>query len=234
MKKILTIALLAMAASAAFADTTNTTSVVSTDSKAVASSNGGTQGQQQGISGSGNSSAGVTGSGNSSAGVAGSGNGTATNQGVAASNTNNFTSPANTTAAIDQNVHGTQTIRNTPSVSGPNLTSSNDTCMGAASGSINAPGIGLSLGKTYTDDNCVMLKNSRELWNMGMKGAAMALMCTDAKNREALELTGYECPQTTKARNGNVALQRSIQPTQAEYTDPIVRARLGLAPLASN
>jgi len=89
---------------------------------------------------------------------------------------------------------GSQTIRNTPSVSGQALVSSNDTCMGSASGSVNGPGFGLSLGKTYTDANCVLLKNSRELWNMGMKAAAMALMCKDPDNRDALEVTGYTCP----------------------------------------
>lgn len=125
-------------------------------------------------------------------------------------------------------------IRNTPSVNGLPLTSSNDTCMGSASGSVNAPGIGVSLGKTYTDANCVMLKNSRELWNMGMKAAALALMCKDADNREALELTGFECPQTTKARNGNMAVQQHAQASQEQYTDPIVRARLGLPPLPAS
>lgn len=94
---------------------------------------------------------------------------------------------------------GTQKIKNTPSVSGPPLTASNDTCMGSASGSANGPGFGISVGKTYTDDNCVMLKNSRELWNMGMKAASMALMCMDKNNREALEMTGFECPQTARA-----------------------------------
>lgn len=87
-----------------------------------------------------------------------------------------------------------QKIRNTPSVNGPPLTSSNDTCMGSASGSVNVPGFGVGLGKTYTDTNCVRLKNSRELWNMGMKAAALALMCKDEENREALEVTGYQCP----------------------------------------
>lgn len=153
-----------------------------------------------------------------------------------------FTSPEKSTTDVNTAVSGgtdstirqtfgTQVVRNTPSVSGPPLVSSNDTCMGSASGGINAPGFGLSLGKTYNDDNCVMLKNSRELWNMGMKGAAMALMCNDTKNKEALELTGYECPQTTRDRHGNVALQRAVQPSQEQYTDPIVRARLGLPPL---
>jgi hypothetical protein len=137
--------------------------------------------------------------------------------------------PTDTT--VRQVVSGTEILRNTPSVGGPSLTSSNDTCMGSASGSANGPGFGVSIGKTYTDTNCVMLKNSRELWNMGMKAAAMALMCTDAANKEALELTGYECPQTTKARKGNMAVQAAVFPSQEQYTDPIVRARLGLAPL---
>lgn len=111
-----------------------------------------------------------------------------------------YQTPADTTAAIKQDItshstYGSQTIRNTPSVSAAMLTSSNDTCMGSASGSANAPGFGVSFGKTYVDDNCVMLKNSRELWNMGMKGAAMALMCQDKKVAEALKVTGYVCPK---------------------------------------
>lgn len=139
-----------------------------------------------------------------------------------------------------ERVWGTQTIKNTPSVNGPPLVSSNDTCMGSASGSANVPGFGLSLGKTYTDSNCVMLKNARELWNMGMKGAAMARMCMDAENREALEMTGFTCPQTLRARGqayNSASLTTTTTTTAAEpqasgteYTgnDPIVRRRLGL------
>jgi hypothetical protein len=80
----------------------------------------------------------------------------------------------------------------------PPLTSSNDTCMGSAS--VGAAGVtfGLSLGKTYVDENCMMLKNSRELWNMGYRGAAIARMCMDARNREALELSGVRCPEPKK------------------------------------
>jgi hypothetical protein len=45
-----------------------------------------------------------------------------------------------------------------------------------------------------------MLKNARELWNMGMKAAALALFCTDDNNRMALEITGFVCPQTQRAQ----------------------------------
>lgn len=116
---------------------------------------------------------------------------------------------------------GSQTIRNVPSVSGPPLISSNDTCMGSASGSVVGPGFGVSMGKTYTDTNCVTLKNSRELWNMGMRAAALALMCKDEDNKDALEVTGFICP----------VKQQSSAVQSEQYTDPIVRARLGMPAL---
>lgn len=122
-------------------------------------------------------------------------------------------------------------IKNTPSVSASPLTSSNDTCMGSASGALNVPGFGIGLGKTYIDENCMMLKNSRELWNMGMKAASLALMCNDANNRKALELTGFVCPQTEQERKQHlVPVAQEAQGSTSEYTgnDPIVRSRLGL------
>lgn len=85
-------------------------------------------------------------------------------------------------------------IKNTPSMFGPALVSSNDTCMGSTSGSLATPGLGLSFGSTWVDDNCKMLKNSQALWNMGFKAASVALMCNDEKIKTALELTGYTCP----------------------------------------
>jgi hypothetical protein len=122
-------------------------------------------------------------------------------------------------------------IKNTPAIGLSQLTSSNDTCMGSVSVGGSGPGFSIGVGTTFTDGNCVMLKNSRELWNMGMKGAAMALMCNDANNKAALELTGYECPQTTKAKKDAEAAAAAQAPAKTSangYTgnDPIVTARL--------
>jgi hypothetical protein len=124
-----------------------------------------------------------------------------------------------------------QTVKNTPGIVLGQLTSSNDTCMGSVSVGGSGPGFSIGVGTTYTDDNCKMLKNSRELWNMGMKAASLALMCKNADNREALELTGFECPQTAKARKEAEAKTAAAQP---EVTDPIVRARLGLPELTAS
>lgn len=77
----------------------------------------------------------------------------------------------------------------------PALTSSNDTCMGSSSMGASAANFGISFGSSWTDKNCLMLKNAREIWNMGFKGAALARLCMDDLNKEALESTGINCPQ---------------------------------------
>lgn len=147
-----------------------------------------------------------------------------------------FSSPGESTQRVvysggtESRVSGTTTVRNTPSVSGPPLVSSNDTCMGSVSGSLNVAGFGGSLGTTYKDVNCVMLKNSRELWNMGMRGAALARMCMDSENKEALEITGFVCPQTEREKARAVEAAKDERP---EVTDPLVRSRMGLKPLVA-
>lgn len=104
-------------------------------------------------------------------------------------------------------------IKNTPSMDAPALTSSNDTCMGSISGSVSLPGFGLGAGTTMIDENCVMLKNSRELWNMGMKAASLARMCMDDKNREALEITGYTCPSVKAKKDAETKAAADKAPT---------------------
>ena len=149
-----------------------------------------------------------------------------TNEAAAPTDTTTRVVYSGGTESVSRQEFGTQVIKNTPSVSGPALTSSNDTCMGSTSGSANVPGIGIGFGTSWVDTNCKMLKNGRELWNMGMKAAAMALMCTDGANREALELTGFECPQTARDRKN--ATTTASASASNEPTDPIVRNRMGL------
>lgn len=138
-----------------------------------------------------------------------------------------FTSPGQSRQEVVYS--GSQKVKNVPSVSGAPLTSSNDTCMGSSSGSLNVAGFGAGYGSTWTDKNCVMLKNSRELWNMGMRAASLTLMCNDRDNREALELTGYVCAQTE--RDAKKASEKKFLVQQPEITDPLIRHRLGLSPL---
>lgn len=127
-----------------------------------------------------------------------------------------FTSPPETTTNVVYS--GTQVIKNVPSTSIAPLTSSNDTCHGSVTGGVSLPGIGIGAGSTYIDENCKRLKNARELWNYGMRAAALALMCNDPENKEALEVTGYKCPNRDK----------ELSSSQVRYDDPIIRRRLGV------
>jgi hypothetical protein len=106
---------------------------------------------------------------------------------------------------------GTTTIKNVPTVYAPSLTSSNDTCMGSSSVGASGVGFGVSFGTSWTDANCIMLKNSRELFNMGMPDVAFARLCMDTLNREAIELTGKVCPQTKKEEAAKAAAAAQAQ-----------------------
>jgi hypothetical protein len=93
------------------------------------------------------------------------------------------------------------TIKSAPPVSGPPLVSSNDTCMGSLSGGVSVVGVGLSGGTTYESESCVALKEGRELWNWGLRDAAIARLCMQDKIRQSMELAGRDdCPQTRLAR----------------------------------
>lgn len=104
------------------------------------------------------------------------------------------------TMSIDSQVVYQAQERNPVSTAvAPAIVSSNDTCMGSTSLGGSTVSFGFSAGTTWTDDNCVMLKNAREMWNMGFKGAALARMCMDPLNKEAFEATGINCPERRKA-----------------------------------
>ncbi|MBB4221701.1 hypothetical protein [Variovorax guangxiensis] len=132
-----------------------------------------------------------------------------------------------TTNTVDY--RGSYTIKNVPSVNGPNLTTSNDTCMGSSSASANGPGVGLSFGTTWTDEHCKRLKMSRELWNKGMKAASLAMDCMDPAAMAALEMTGTKCPQSMTAEERVSAYGPQASASGAAASPP--RAVAAAAPL---
>jgi hypothetical protein len=74
------------------------------------------------------------------------------------------------------------------------LATSEDTCMGSSSIGAQAVSFGVTLGTTWTDDNCRRLKNSRQLVALGYHRAATALMCFDEDVSAAMERAGTPCP----------------------------------------
>lgn len=82
-----------------------------------------------------------------------------------------------------------------PTAIAPTITTmNNDLCVVAASGALQTQILGLSMGKTTRDMNCERLKLSKNLYDMGMKVAAVATLCQDRRVWEAMMNAGTPCP----------------------------------------
>ena len=74
----------------------------------------------------------------------------------------------------------------------------NDLCTVGASGAVQTQILGISVGSTFTEENCIRLKNAKTLYDMGMKVAAVSVMCQDAKVFDAMMQAGTPCPYDGK------------------------------------
>ena len=82
-----------------------------------------------------------------------------------------------------------------PSAIAPAFGGSNsDLCTISSSGSIQTQILGISMGATYTEDNCLRLKKAQKLYVFGMKVAAVALMCQSRNTYDAMKFAGTPCP----------------------------------------
>ncbi len=70
----------------------------------------------------------------------------------------------------------------------------NDLCTVGVAGAVQTQILGISAGTTFTEKNCVRLKNSKALYDMGMKVAAVSVMCQDEKVFNAMMMAGTPCP----------------------------------------
>ena len=88
------------------------------------------------------------------------------------------------------------TVRtNPPSAISPSINASNsDLCAIGVSGAVQTQIIGISTGQAYRDANCERLKISKVLYDMGMKVAAVSVMCQDWRTFDAMEKAGTPCP----------------------------------------
>ena len=74
-------------------------------------------------------------------------------------------------------------------------TSNSDLCTFGVAGAIQTQILGVSTGTQVTDDNCEMLKNAKTLYDMGMKVAAVSVMCQDQRVFDAMMNAGTPCPK---------------------------------------
>jgi hypothetical protein len=70
----------------------------------------------------------------------------------------------------------------------------NDLCAVGVSGAAQTQILGIAIGSTFRDKNCERLKLSKNLYDMGMKVAAVATLCQDERVFVAMLNAGTPCP----------------------------------------
>lgn len=82
-----------------------------------------------------------------------------------------------------------------PSAISPSVgSSSSDLCTVGVSGAVQTQILGISTGEMVRDENCERLKISKTLYDMGMKVAAVSVLCQDRRVYDAMEMAGTPCP----------------------------------------
>ena len=123
-----------------------------------------------------------------------SGSNTSITGGYTSSATNTYQSGSSNNTTTTNN--STSNMRSAPSTaSAPSVTNAgSDVCLAGASAGVQTFGIGVSGGKSFRDKNCERIKLSRELNSLGMKVAAVAILCQDERVFFAMEQAGTPCP----------------------------------------
>lgn len=100
----------------------------------------------------------------------------------------------------------TTTINNkgmpVPSAMAPSMSAfSQDVCAVPISAAGNLGFISLSGGTVLLDENCVKIKLAKTLNDLGLKVAAVSVLCQDPKVWDAMEMSGSPCPYSGSVGN---------------------------------
>ena len=106
-------------------------------------------------------------------------------------NTNTNNSTSNSTQDVTQRI-----VSPPPTAMAPTVMSSysQDVCMTSASGALQTQLFGVAAGKGVRDMNCERMKLGKTLFDMGMRVAAVSLLCQDERVFESMAMAGTPCP----------------------------------------
>lgn len=105
------------------------------------------------------------------------------------SSSNSTTSTTNTTNAYSGDT------RVTASATAPSMSAySQDLCLVGYSAGLSTFGVGVTGGSYKSDENCERIKLSKVLNDLGMKVAAVSILCQDPRVFFAMEQSGTPCP----------------------------------------
>ena len=138
-----------------------------------------------------------------------------------ANNTNTNVNTNNTNTNTNSQQRVTQKIESPPpSAIAPSIGSSysQDLCTTGISGAVQTQILGFSAGKSVRDTNCERIKLSKTLYDMGMRVAAVSLMCQDFRVWDAMRMAGTPCPYEGQIGDEALALWEE-NPTEAPKED---------------
>ena len=142
----------------------------------------------------------------------------------------NAATEVNTTTNSDSEVKSrgrTVVISPPPSAISPSMgSSSSDLCTAGVSGAVQTQILGISSGETVRDENCERLKISKTLYDMGMKVAAVSVLCQDRRVYDGMVMAGTPCPflgeiGTAAAKKWKANPELIPEPTVLETKDEV-------------
>ena len=103
---------------------------------------------------------------------------------------------ATTNSTVTTKSDTTTTLKSPPpSAISPTINTSNsDLCTFGVAGAVQTQILGISMGSQVTDENCERLKLAKTIYDMGMKVAAVSVMCQDERVFDAMMNAGTPCP----------------------------------------
>src|SRR6056300_1334439 len=128
-----------------------------------------------------------------------------------------------TRSTITSNGEMTTTVKSPPpSAISPQLGagSNSDLCTIGVAGAVQTQILGISAGTTFTEENCLRLKNAKVLYDMGMKVAAVSVMCQDPKVFDAMMHAGTPCPYNGQiGEAARLGWETHVETTRQELKD---------------
>lgn len=130
---------------------------------------------------------------------------------------------------ISSTVTGTTTVdRTPPTANAPSIVINNqDVCTSAASVAVQTQILGFATGQTITDENCERLKLARSLYGMGMKVAAVSVLCQDQRVWQGMWMAGTPCPYLGQIGADATAMWeaqgRTLDRAMVGLNEPIMR-----------
>ena len=151
-----------------------------------------------------------------------SGSNTNITGGYESTTTNNNDGQTNTTTSTTTSTTTGAESRVAGNASAPSMSAySQDLCIVGISGGFSTIGLGISAGTYVTDENCERIKLSKVLNDLGMKVAAVSILCQDERVFYAMEQSGTPCPfegKIGKAAADQWKKYDKLRPDYIQYT----------------